>query len=206
MTEKDKEQALKRSKKYQADFDRYASEEEKGDYESFVNIAGEYITPLSLPAKVLCRKYKIPCPVVPRTVEKLEPPLKPGEKSPAMPFAPIIIPLRNDRLAGPEEDGYMTMRVNLACSLDGINKCMKQLYKIYSSNSQNPKASRARESDIDIWEVYDMEKDGLTPIQIARKLSGLKGTPAYNDKLDSWVKKVKAACKKAKAIITTVES
>ncbi len=60
MTERDKEQALKRSEKYQADYKRYASEEEKGGYECFINVAGEYITPLSPPAEELCRRYKIP--------------------------------------------------------------------------------------------------------------------------------------------------
>lgn len=83
-----------------------------------------------------------------------------------------------------------------------FGKVLARISKDYKIPKDN---TRDKETVQDIWKIYDYhKKDKLNFVQIARKISGRKGNPSYDPKLESYVKQVRTAYKKAVDIIEQV--
>lgn len=78
-------------------------------------------------------------------------------------------------------------------------KRIRESYKIPKDKT------RDKDTVQDIWKIYDYHiKDKMNFVQIARKISGIKGNPTYNPKLDAYRKQVNNAYKKAVDIIRRI--
>lgn len=83
-----------------------------------------------------------------------------------------------------------------------LNKTLTRISKEYKIPKDN---TRDKETVQDIWKIYDYhKKDKLNFVQIASKVSGIRDNPSYNSRLDSYVKQVGRAYKKAEDIIKQI--
>jgi hypothetical protein len=71
-----------------------------------------------------------------------------------------------------------------------------------------PKDNRRKRQSkvVDIWDVYDLHRSGLNLNQIAKKLSGIRDNPSYNETLMNKYKAIERAFDKAQAMIDSIRS
>jgi hypothetical protein len=101
---------------------------------------------------------------------------------------------------------YLTIEIDLKKKKKDIMDGVKQKVDLLSKPVLG-KTGRYKKHKFDLWEIYDMRhRSKLNFSQIARKLSGLKGNPAYNEKLDNALQRVKRAYKAADEMRQEVEA
>lgn len=185
-------------------------------------LQGRLISP---EADELCRKYKLSSPITQERIKLLELSNKVAEHSmPEDEFTTRIIRHGNKNsytLSSQEtiegighkyytfnctawlrDNRYLTTEIDLTKKKKDIVVDVSNYVDMFSKFIANPlRTTRNKSTAIDPWVVYDMhQNDGLNFSQIARRLSGIKGHPTYNSKLDAYLKKVKRAYERAKAI------
>lgn len=100
------------------------------------------------------------------------------------------------------DDRYLTIEIDLTKKKTDIVDAVSNYVDRFSNFIVNPlRTTRNKSTEVDPWAIFDMHrKDGLNFSEIARRLSGIKGHPTYNSKLEAYLKKVKRAYKKAETI------
>lgn len=101
---------------------------------------------------------------------------------------------------------YIIIAVNMSKKRQDIIRDFNKILTRISKDCKIPKdKSRDKETVWDIWEIYNYhKKNKLNLVQIARKISGQKGNPTHNSKLEAYVKQVRRAYKKAEDIIKQI--
>lgn len=212
MKRNDRIEALRWSEKYRKDFDKYrAALKKRGLYDASV---GDFIFPLSPAAKRLCRKYKIPCPISPESPEIL-PPLSPGERPPATVVKlPAAIPVsRWDKdgkcRVGPEDDGFMTVKLDFDSSLPDIQKAVDDIYHRHKPSSKSTPRNRNSSGlpdGISIWDIYAMRhRENKNLADITRELFNISGSLAEGSEKARY-RTIERAYKKAKGFRERIES
>lgn len=101
------------------------------------------------------------------------------------------------------EGKYLTLEINLTHDKNKIIDVVSRYVDLYSKFVKKGTAKRIKESVYDPWLIYDMHKDdGLDFVQIAQKLSGIKGNPNSDARLGACYKNVKRAYQKAENVVT----
>ena len=84
-----------------------------------------------------------------------------------------------------------------------LDKLLVRIKKDYGISGDT---TRDRDVSLDIWKIYDYKtQEKLNFTQIARKVSGLKGNPSYNERLKARLNAVKRAYSKAEEIVNRVK-
>lgn len=107
-----------------------------------------------------------------------------------------------------EDKRYLTIQIDLTNTREKIKKAVDLIVEDFQSILPKDKGRdrKAKKIEVDHWEIFNMYKiEGINFSEIARRLSGLKGNPSYNDELKLWRKCVKEAYDKALKMIEQVE-
>jgi hypothetical protein len=102
---------------------------------------------------------------------------------------------------------HIILAVDVTKKRGGIIKEFEKLLDRIERDYKVPKDTTRDKGFVgDIWKIYDYKtKDKLTFVEIARRLSGIKDNPTYNEKLEMHRQRVKRAYSKAKDIINRVK-
>ena len=113
------------------------------------------------------------------------------------------------RIADPRthilRDGrFLSLEIDLKRKSEDIEKRMTKWVRLYKKVVDGD-VSHNKESDYDPWEIYDLHKQqGLSLVEIARRKSGIDGSPNYNARLRACDRKVRRAYNKALQMITSI--
>lgn len=104
---------------------------------------------------------------------------------------------------------YISVEIDLTKDKTEIENRFKNIIRGFAKNvkksNQRTTSPRSLPNGVTIWDIYNQHKiNGLSLREIARNLSGEKGSPQYNPLLCSCYKSVIYAYKKAQQIIVAV--
>ena len=215
ISSRDKYQAIKRSAQYRWDYKQYRNavddRAQSGEMvDALVGRPGNLHLKLSPEAKNLCLKYDILYPINP---DAMKAPDFFVENS--WMIQPIIthIPKKSEwrrwgetRLGGPETglireiNGKIAILIDPSFSKKDIHAALDDFLKHYPKDK-----GRVRKSEIDIWKVYDLSKEGKEKKEIVIEFFGKWETPAYDEETAKNLKRVNDALDKAQRIINFIE-
>jgi len=231
LTAFEKYQALRRSKKYMEDYQKYENERKlAGDQDCAV--AGGIKEPfikLGKSGQELCHKWGLQCPLNPFMSVIYLPDDGVQRKPPTdlwFDFAPIRNPRQKELIElltfisehsskfTVLKSGRLLVSVDLSFPFDTLVKEFEQIIK--QAGAQSSKKTALRKQDYNIWEVYDLVEgaDGIkrTYWEVAKNLECNReenGEKIYNDGIrcnENDEKKVERSYKKALKIIRFLET
>jgi hypothetical protein len=205
---RDKLNALRWSKKYRADYDRYREyNRQHGVQDSFVDDGSPIpvYNVVSEEGRKLCARFRLPYPYSPYDDEMPES-IRSELDVPAVIM--YNIPGTNAEVAVSGSRLSFMIEVDTEQSQTMITKAFTRLYRKMKEIASIPeRAGRdKRGKTLNHWEIYALRKQGKSKMQIMRvKFPAVTGTPAYDPKADECYKQVTRALKKADALIREFE-
>ncbi|OPY13843.1 MAG: hypothetical protein A4E69_01461 [Syntrophus sp. PtaB.Bin138] len=100
---------------------------------------------------------------------------------------------------------FLSLEIDLKRKSEDIEKRMTKWVRLYKKIVDDD-VSHAKEGEYDPWEIYDLHtKRGLSLAEIARRKSGIQGSPNYDVVLRAYDRRVRHTYKKACQMIETVK-
>jgi hypothetical protein len=119
-----------------------------------------------------------------------------GEKTILISLNPRTYILRKGR--------FLTLEIDLKARGKDIERLVEKRISTYKKIADK-RTSHEKRGEYDPWDIWDMhKKQGLSLVEIARRKSGISGSPNYNDNLRAYDRCVRRAYKKASSMIESV--
>jgi hypothetical protein len=99
---------------------------------------------------------------------------------------------------------FLTLEIDLTRKSEDIEQRIKQRLRLYKRVVDSD-TSHNKEGGYNPWEIYDLHvKQGLSLVEIARRKSGITGSPNYNDGLRAYDRQVRRAYEKAHQMMKSI--
>ncbi len=195
----DRLQAVRRSSTYKRDYEVYL-QAVTASREQDVIIIKENGYPMihsqSDAGRRLCQRYKIPFVIKPDDSDA---------PSPFRTFPPVMeVPRRRQgkMIYGPDESGYITVKIDSEAPMEEIEKWLKIIRTDYEKLRGQTKKERDKgvltlPNGIDIWDVYDRYVREKNFTKVAREVFNVTGHPTYDDHVKARLETIRRAYKQA---------
>jgi len=209
LTFKESDETLRRSERYRRDFEiyqQYCLDNSVTDGCLLDWLCPTPLTNLSKGAQDLCRKYGLPFPIDPtgmatRLPDETHQPIEDTIQWPAVSPLPLE---KGEAVFGLEGGRYLNVSIDVERTEGEITQAIQKLYNHYSSQVKNDQ--RHGSTELNPWDIYDqVEIEGKNFLQIAKEITGINESPAYNYAVDAARNRVTETYKKAKAILKAFE-
>jgi hypothetical protein len=195
--------ALKWSKKYKADYDRYEEyRQQNGVLDSFATDGGPSVSAFTVSeeGKKLCSKYGIPYPFSPYG-DDLPDEIRIDLDIPAAVVAQTIPGTLADVMPSGTKLQFM-IEIDTTKSETRIIEEFVELYRrLKDIAMMAEREGRETSSTPDDWKIYALHRQGKSMAQIRRDMFGIKEHPAYDREADRYHHQIKRAIEKAEKLL-----
>lgn len=215
---RDRIQAIKSSKAYQKDYQRYVKKRDQdGEEDLKLGPPWDPYNHLSTAGKQLCEKWGLQRPIAPDSpVEPFKPVGMPSEDLVAWMLDGAVYPVSfpiEDELKKPtlfdsggqkvvtHLNGKLCLLIDTSCPSDMTMDVLREFVYHYAKETKDREGNPTAKP----WEVYSMHQSGMNLWEITKIRFNVSARPVEDNESDSRYQQVKRAIFKAKRMIAFVE-